>query len=425
MRKLFILTLVLLSFQLGITQTEISQFLKGSWELSTSEGNKGEYAKSAVIGNRWHFLSSGQLIMENDYGNLTIPIELKPASILLQNQELPIEIIDENRFFINDKTGDALHRVGFKRLADVIPPTPLPEKDKLGKLRLDGFYYYVENLEPVTYHYYRFYDRGELLEVSSVLNPTEIIPFLNQAYFSNKEDLRWNIFAHVSEEKSGLVYRRAVVPSFSNSEEKLITTLTFTPHGDTLGLAEVNRWENKEQTYGQEYNLIYHPSKVLATWRGQALTKSNPGLAEELFFLEPLPASNIVNKRVEEMPRFPGCEEIEDKEERNSCAQMELLKYIYVNIKYPAIARENGVEGTVVVSFVVEKNGSVSNIQLARDIGGGCGEESIRIVKQMQTQRIIWTPGKMYGEAVRVQFNLPIKFKLEGGGRKSRRRGRG
>lgn len=425
MRKLFILTIVSFFPLFGFTQIEMFQFLKGSWELSSLEGDQGEYAKSAIIGNRWHFLSDRQLIMENDYGNLTIPIELKPASILLQKQELLVEVIDENTFFINNEMDNVLHRIGFKRLANVTPPAPLSEKDKLGKLKLDGFYYYVENVEPFTYHYYRFYEKGELLEVSSVLEPMEIIPFLNQAYFSNTQDLRWNIFSQVPEEKSGLIYRHAEVPNFSSSEEKLITTFSFTPNGDTLGLAEVNRWENKEQTYGQEYTLIYHPSKALATWRGQPLTKSNPGLAEELFLLQPLPVSNIVNKKVEEMPRFPGCEEIEDREKRKSCAQAELLKYIYVNIKYPTIARENGVEGTVVVSFVVERNGSISNIRLARDIGGGCGEESIRVVEQMQTQNIRWAPGKMYGEAVRVKFFLPIKFKLEGIERKKRRRSRG
>ncbi|PKP34305.1 MAG: energy transducer TonB, partial [Bacteroidetes bacterium HGW-Bacteroidetes-15] len=67
-------------------------------------------------------------------------------------------------------------------------------------------------------------------------------------------------------------------------------------------------------------------------------------------------------------------------------------------------------QGTVYVTFVVEPNGSISNVKLLRDIGGGCGTEAIRVVKAMPK----WQPGKQRGKAVRVQFNLPVKFILQG-----------
>ena len=93
-----------------------------------------------------------------------------------------------------------------------------------------------------------------------------------------------------------------------------------------------------------------------------------------------------------------------------------------MNIRYPSIARENGVQGTVVVTFVIEKDGRVSNARVVRDIGAQCGQEALRVVELMQDQNILWAPGKMYGSPVRVQFNLPVKFKLEGRTRKKKRR---
>lgn len=119
-------------------------------------------------------------------------------------------------------------------------------------------------------------------------------------------------------------------------------------------------------------------------------------------------------KVVEQMPRFPGCEDAGGTEaEKKQCADKKMLEFIYKNIKYPAIARENGVEGTVVVTFVVEKDGKVTDVQIVRDIGAQCGQEAMRVVELMNTQNIKWTPGKQRGRPVRVQFNLPVKFKLE------------
>ncbi len=114
-------------------------------------------------------------------------------------------------------------------------------------------------------------------------------------------------------------------------------------------------------------------------------------------------------KVVEDQPAFPGCEDVSDKAEKKRCADEKMLQFIYSNIKYPAIARENGVEGMVVVKFVVEKDGSISQPEVVRDIGAGCGQEALRVVTMMPK----WEPGKQRGRPVRVQFNLPVKFKLE------------
>jgi len=84
------------------------------------------------------------------------------------------------------------------------------------------------------------------------------------------------------------------------------------------------------------------------------------------------------------------------------------MKFLQENIKYPQIAREMGIQGTVYVTFVVEPSGKLTGVKVLRGIGGGCDEEAMRVVSIMPK----WTPGKQRGQAVRVQFNMPIKFVL-------------
>ncbi len=128
----------------------------------------------------------------------------------------------------------------------------------------------------------------------------------------------------------------------------------------------------------------------------------------------PEPKTEEIFKVVEQMPRFPGCEDKDIPDaEKKSCAEKKMLEFIYKNIDYPAIARENGVEGTVVVQFVVEKDGSIQNARVVRDIGAQCGQEALRVVNLMNDKGIQWIPGRQRGRPVRVQFNLPIRFKLE------------
>lgn len=128
---------------------------------------------------------------------------------------------------------------------------------------------------------------------------------------------------------------------------------------------------------------------------------------------EPEPDVEDIFIRAEEMPRFPGCEDLNTKKEKQQCADRKLLEFIYKNIKYPAIARENGIEGTCVIRFVVDKTGQIKDIEAVKDIGGQCGQEALRVVNLMNDKGITWTPGKQRGRPVNVQFNLPIKFRLE------------
>ena len=101
-------------------------------------------------------------------------------------------------------------------------------------------------------------------------------------------------------------------------------------------------------------------------------------------------------KVVEEMPEFPG-------------GAAKMMEYIQKNMKYPMMARESDIQGRVFVNFVVEPDGSITNVTVMRGIGGGCDEEALRVVQSMPN----WKPGKQRGSAVRCSFTVPIIFKLQ------------
>jgi periplasmic protein TonB len=118
-----------------------------------------------------------------------------------------------------------------------------------------------------------------------------------------------------------------------------------------------------------------------------------------------------VFKVVEHMPRFPGCEDLTSKEERKKCADKKMLEFIYQHIQYPPEAIENKVEGIAVIEFIVEKNGSIEEMEIARDPGYGLGQEALRVVGLMAKEHR-WTPGPSRGRPVRVQIALPVTFRL-------------
>ena len=105
---------------------------------------------------------------------------------------------------------------------------------------------------------------------------------------------------------------------------------------------------------------------------------------------------NKVFEVVEQMPSFPG-------------GAGALMKYLSENIKYPVVAQENGVQGRVVVSFVVERDGSITDVKVARSVDPSLDREAMRVVRSMPR----WIPGKQNGSAVRVKYNVPVSFRLQ------------
>ena len=108
------------------------------------------------------------------------------------------------------------------------------------------------------------------------------------------------------------------------------------------------------------------------------------------------PDKNGVYQICEEMPEFPGGEQA-------------MFDFVANNVVYPQEARDKEIEGRVFVRFIVEKDGSVSDVKVAKGIGGGCDEEAVRVVKAMPK----WKPGKQDGKPVRVNFTMPFFFKLQ------------
>jgi len=115
---------------------------------------------------------------------------------------------------------------------------------------------------------------------------------------------------------------------------------------------------------------------------------------------------------VEQMPRFPGCEDkVGNNKAKKACADQKLLKFLYENIKYPPLARENHIEGMIAVSFIVMKDGGIDSIKTLRNPGGGWGEEIVRVISLMNKVPQKWTPSFHEGKPVRVKYILPIRFK--------------
>jgi protein TonB len=116
---------------------------------------------------------------------------------------------------------------------------------------------------------------------------------------------------------------------------------------------------------------------------------------------------------VDEMPRFPGCEEmVGTVSDKAKCANQKMAMYIGKNLKYPAEAREKGTQGKVIVSFVVNESGIVQDLAIAKDIGEGCGDACLEVFNKMITEGVQWIPGKRDGEAVKVELKIPVEFKL-------------
>ena len=122
------------------------------------------------------------------------------------------------------------------------------------------------------------------------------------------------------------------------------------------------------------------------TGNGTAVTPAPP----------PPPKEPEIFDRAEVMPAYPG-------------GPAAMLKYLANNIRYPSLARENGLEGKVTVKFTVDKDGSIKDPIVLKDgVGGGCADEAIRVIKTMPK----WSPGLQRGNPVKVYYILPVSFKL-------------
>jgi protein TonB len=121
--------------------------------------------------------------------------------------------------------------------------------------------------------------------------------------------------------------------------------------------------------------------------------------AKEMIINEPVKPKEEENKVfdvVEQMPSFPG-------------GMAALMAYLQKSIKYPPVAEENGIQGRVVCTFVVERDGSVTDVKVAKSVDPSLDKEAVRVVSAMPK----WIPGKQNGQSVRVKYTLPVTFRLQ------------
>lgn len=112
---------------------------------------------------------------------------------------------------------------------------------------------------------------------------------------------------------------------------------------------------------------------------------------------------------VEEMPSWKGCETEENRNEIDICSQKKFLQYVKENLRYPEMAKDANVTGTVYLKCVIEKDGSITGVKIMRGVIPALDKEAKRLVEEMPA----WNPGRQRGKIVRVQYVLPIHFKLD------------
>lgn len=117
-------------------------------------------------------------------------------------------------------------------------------------------------------------------------------------------------------------------------------------------------------------------------------------------------AQTTIRTEADQMPFFPGCQQVDDK---RSCSNNNLIRFIGNQLIYPPSAKDQGIEGTVYVAFVIDENGKVDQANVIRDIGGGCGAAALDVINSMPS----WEPAIHDGQPVKVELRIPILFSLK------------
>jgi len=132
-----------------------------------------------------------------------------------------------------------------------------------------------------------------------------------------------------------------------------------------------------------------------------------------LFFILPLflgAQQETIVTHADQMPYFPGCQSFsENKSDKRDCSNQKLVQFISQKLVYPALAKEDRIEGIVYVSFIINQKGILTEPSILRDIGGECGAAALAVLQEMPN----WEAGIHNGKEVSVKLNLPIQFSLK------------
>jgi len=215
-------------------------------------------------------------------------------------------------------------------------------------------------------------------------------------YVNNKKEGEWKVYAH----KTGLLYE------YGNYKNGLKSGLWKTI--DSVG--------DLRYEYAFQQGKYHGPFK---TWdeNGNPATKGeyvNNSIVSEYSYNDATNSWVEITKEErensEKLPTFnvPECAN-EDFDIQKKCSDQKMLEVIYKNIRYPTFARQMSIEGTAITQFVIKKDGSIEDVIVLRGLCDEIKDECIRVTEMLQN----WNPGEKNGKAVNVQFNIPIKFRLE------------
>ncbi len=140
--------------------------------------------------------------------------------------------------------------------------------------------------------------------------------------------------------------------------------------------------------------------------------KSPDELKENAINKTNTPVKGDIFRAVDQMPIFEGCPQTPGNTKLDKCSERALLNYIYSKIKYPVSSRKAGTEGRCIAQFIVNKEGKIEGIKNLQSADEATGKEVIRVLNTMNDQ-VTWTPGKDHGQTVKVQYILPVMFKLD------------
>ncbi len=220
------------------------------------------------------------------------------------------------------------------------------------------------------------------------------LPSLISVVFTPKEEDRIIVtdvteLSNLEEPEEPEEVEEPVEPEYIPPPPEVIQTIKFTPPVITeQEVAPEEEMKTMEEVTTSE-------AVVGAQDQTEGLTANEADLDKLNEIVDAPPVENKPYDYVEQMPQFPG-------------GDKEMLSFISQNLRYPAAAQENGIQGRVIVRFVISTTGEVTNVTIARSLDPICDKEAIRVIKMMPK----WIPGKQNGNAVSVNYSVPVVFKL-------------
>lgn len=200
----------------------------------------------------------------------------------------------------------------------------------------------------------------------------------------------------LEQKKEAKVERKTEVQKIEQPKvvERVKSSIAFTPPVIKKDSEVKPEQELKSQEELMETKTAIGSFDVKGNDEGAEVLKAKEIIVQEVE--KPKEEETKVFDVVEQMPSFPG-------------GMGALMQYLSSHIKYPVVAEENGIQGRVICTFVVERNGSITDAKVARSVDPSLDKEAIRVINSMPK----WIPGKQNGSAVRVKYTLPVTFRLQ------------